>query len=392
MINIKELAHLEEVIYTYRNTIHMNPETGFEEYETTKFIQNILESKGYKIENNPLDTGVIATINNQYSKTVMLRADIDALNMVEENEVPYISKVDGKMHACGHDAHTAMLLGAALYFADNLDKIKGRIKLVFQPAEEGPLPGGASHLVKAGIMDDVDAVFGLHITTLYETGQVHVKPGHSMSAPDELLIKVSGQGTHASAPESGNDVVLCAANIIQHLQQIVSREIAAYESAVVSISTIHAGTAFNVLPDEVVMTGTVRTFNEDIRRLIHKRIKEVVKYNADLSNATSEVIIKKGYPALINDPVMTDFIVKTASESIGKENVIIDKNPSMGAEDFAYYLQKKPGCFYWIGGRPKDMKEIYYNHNPKFDVDKKSLIYGTLLHINAVLNYFSQND
>ena len=389
MINLKDIAYLEEIINEYRCLIHMNPETGFEEYKTTALIKEFLEDLGYTIEESPLDTGVIATLNNQFTKTVMLRADIDALNMVEENDVPYKSKIDGKMHACGHDAHTAMLMGAAKYFSEHKESIKGRIKLVFQPAEEGPLPGGAFHLVNAGVMDDVDAVFGLHITTLFETGQVHVKPGYSMAAPDELMIKVSGQGTHASAPESGNDVIVCASNIIQHLQQIVSREIAAYEAAVVSISTIHGGTAFNVLPDEVTLTGTVRTFNEETRALIHQRIKDVVKNNADLSNASSKVEIKKGYPSLNNDVEMTDFIINMVKESLGELNLTVDDNPSMGAEDFAYYLQKKPGCFYWIGGRPIGMEEIYYNHNPKFDVTKESLLYGTLLHINSVINYFN---
>lgn len=390
MIKLKDIESLEPYIIQFREHFHMHPETGFNEIKTTKTLKEELLRLGYSLEPSPLETGVIATLNNQYEHTICLRADIDALNMTEENDVSYKSKNTGVMHACGHDAHMAMLLGAANYFSAHKDSIKGRIKLIFQPAEEGPLPGGGYHLIKAGVLDDVDAVFGIHITTLYETGNIHIKSGPAMASPDEFSITVHGEGTHASAPESGQDVIVTSASIIQHIQQIVSREISANQQGVISVSTIHGGTAFNVLPDEVKMTGTIRSFTKDTRSFLHTRLTEIAQTIASLNHTTATVKIKKGYPALINDSAMTAFIQKTATQTLGKDHVFIDQEPSMGGEDFAYYLQKKPGAFYWLGGRHKNQEEIYYNHNPKFDVDSNSLIYGSLLHINTVLAYFKE--
>jgi amidohydrolase len=389
MITLKDIEALAPYIIQYREHFHQNPETGFEEIKTTDTLRKELKTLGYTLHKTPLKTGVIATLNDHYNKTICLRADIDALKMTEENEVPYKSLKEGLMHACGHDAHMAMLLGAAKYFSAHQKNIKGRIKLIFQPAEEGPLPGGAYHLVKAGVLDDVDAVFGIHITTLYKTGQVHIKSGPAMAAPDVFELIIRGEGTHASAPESGQDVIVTAASIINHIQQIVSREISAKELGVISVSTIHGGTTFNVLPDEVTMTGTIRSFTEEIRSFLHKRLTDITMHIAQLNNTEATINIEKGYPALINDQAMTDFVANCVKTSLGDDHLIMDDEPSMGGEDFAYYLQQKPGAFYWLGGRHPNQKEIYYNHNPKFDIDPDSLLIGTLLHINTVLNYFN---
>ncbi|MCF7925039.1 MAG: amidohydrolase [Candidatus Izimaplasma sp.] len=392
MIKKTDISYLNDYIITKREQFHQFPEPGFKEFKTSGIIASELKALGYHVIEHVATTGVIGILNDQYDDTILLRADIDALKMQEENDVPYKSQIDGMMHACGHDAHIAMLLGAAKYIAQHKNTIKGRIKLLFQPAEEGPLPGGAIQVIKEGHLDDVNAVFGLHITTMYETGTLHLKPGKAMASPDEFSVTISGFGTHASAPESGNDLVFIASQIIQAIHGIVAREVAATDQAVLSVSTIHGGTAFNVLPDEVKFSGTIRTFDETTRSHIHRRVKTITKGIAKMHNITCDINIVKGYPALINDVKMTKFVENIAKQSLGDSNVIIDTKPSMGGEDFAYYLNKQKGTFSWLGGRHKNTEKTYYNHNPKFDIDPDSLLYGTLLHINTVLSYFNKEN
>jgi amidohydrolase len=391
MVQLEDLKAYEEYVIKKREDFHMHPETGFKEFRTAKIIEKELKTMGYNLVTKIAKTGIVATLDtHRPGKTILLRSDIDALQMQEENDVPYKSIYDGFMHACGHDAHIAMLLGAAKYFSEHTEKFKGKIKLVFQPAEEGPMPGGGLHIVNEGHIDDADAVFGIHITTSYEEGIVHIKKGEAMAAPDEFSVEINGIGTHASAPESGNDVILTAANMIQNIQTIISRNISPTDSAVISVSTIHGGTAFNILPDKVTFGGTIRTLNETVRKYIFERLNEVVKTTAELHNVSAKLLITEAYPPLINDPVQTDFVIDTVKASLGEDNVFIDDKPTMGGEDFAYYLQKKPGTFFWLGGRKKGQDEIYYNHNSKFDVASSSLLYGTMLHINLANAFLNE--
>ncbi len=391
MIKLEDIKKYEKYIIEKRRDFHMHPETGFEEVRTSGIIAKELKTMNFDIITGVGVTGIVGTLKgSKEGKTVLLRADIDALNMQEENDVPYKSTIDGKMHACGHDTHTAMLLGACKYFSEHQNELEGTLKVVFQSAEEGPTPGGGISVVKGGYLDDVDAVFGIHITTMYETGVLSIKPGPAMAAPDEFRVHISGFGTHASAPETGNDVILTAAEIISKFQTIPSRDTSAVDSVVISTTVINGGTNFNILADHVDFKGTIRTLNKETRQFVFKRMEEIVTGLAKINNCEGRLDIIEAYPPLINDVDETMFVVDISKELLGEEKVIVATEPSMGGEDFSYYLEKKPGAFGWLGARPKDMEEIYYNHNPKFDIDESSLLIGTLLHINTAIEYLKK--
>jgi amidohydrolase len=389
LIKPKDLLDYYEYMVSWRRELHENPEPGFEEFETSKKIEQELTKLGYNLTTGVGVTGIVATMTGaKKGKTILLRADIDALKMQEENDIPYKSKKDGLMHACGHDTHTAMLLGAAKYFSEHQD-FNGTVKLVFQSAEEGPMPGGGSYVVKEGHLDDVDAVFALHITTSEEYGTFVYKPGPALAAPDEFEIIVKGVGTHASAPQSGVDPIVASSAIIQGIQTIISRQISPLNPAVITVSTIHGGSAFNIIPDQVTMTGTIRTLDEELRQDIFKKLRKISQEIASAYSCEASLHIIEAYPPLINDTKMGSFAYNIAKELVGEEKAIIAKEPSMGGEDFAYYLQKKPGAFLWLGGRPLDEKNIYYNHNPKFNVDEKSFLIGLAFHINIVKEFLN---
>lgn len=388
MIKIEDIKKYEKYIIEKRRDLHMHPEPGFKEFRTSKMLEEELIKFGYSVETGIGVTGLIGTIvGNKKGKTILLRADIDALYMQEENDVPYKSQNDGLMHSCGHDTHTSMLLGAAKYFGENKDLINGTLKVVFQSAEEGPMPGGGSFVVEGGYLDDCDAVFGLHITTKYKRGTIHIKKGPAMAAPDEFKIEVVGTGTHASAPQTGNDPVVTASQIVLALQNIISRNISPTSPAVISVCTINGGSAFNILPEKVNLGGTIRTLSNDVRSHIFKRMEETVKHISEMNGCKSELNIIKAYPPLINDDKMSDFVIGVAQELIGEDNVKILDEPSMGGEDFSYYLEKKPGSYFWLGGREPSLDTVYYNHNPKFDIDESSLLIGTAMHINIVSEF-----
>jgi len=388
MIKVNDIKQYEQYIIEKRRDIHMHPEPGFKEFRTSALIEKELLEFGYSVETGIGVTGIVATlVGNKKGKTILLRADIDALYMQEENDVPYKSQNDGLMHSCGHDTHTSMLLGTAKYFGENKGKINGTLKLVFQSAEEGPQPGGGSFVVEGGYLDDCDAVFGLHITTSYERGKIYIKKGPAMAAPDEFTIDIIGTGTHASAPQTGHDPVVTASQIIIALQNIISRNINPTSPAVISVCTINGGSAFNILPEKVTLGGTIRTLDKKVRAHIFKRMEETVKHISEMNECNSELKIIEAYPPLINDHKMSDFVVGVGEKLLGKENVIELFEPSMGGEDFAYYLEKKPGSFFWLGGRDPKIDTVYFNHNPKFDIDESSLLIGTAMHINIVTEF-----
>ena len=387
MIKLKDLKKYEEYIIEKRRDFHKHPETGFKEFRTSKIVKEELLKFGFKIIEGIGVTGIVGTlIGNNAGKTVLLRADMDALNMQEENDIEYKSINDGIMHACGHDTHTAMLLGACKYFSENLDKLNGTLKVVFQSAEE-VLPGGGISVVNEGHLDDVDVVFGQHIFTIETVGTISIKKGAASAAADCFKIEVIGIGTHASAPETGKDPVLTASQIIIALQNIISRNISPLKSAVISVTTIHSGSAFNIIPEKAILTGTIRTLNNETRFFIFDRLKETAKSIAELNGCIANIEIIKGYPPLINDYEQSDFAIKIAQDLVGIENVKILDEPLMGGEDFAYYLEKRPGCFLWLGGRNKNQETVYLNHNPKFNIDESSLLIGTAMHINIVQEY-----
>ncbi len=388
MIGLKDIQEYEHYIISKRRDFHAHPETGFQEFRTSKIIKEELLKFGYSVIDEVGVTGLVGTlVGNKEGKTVLLRADIDALNMKEETDAPYKSQNIGVMHSCGHDTHTAMLLGAAKYFSEHRNLLNGTLKVVFQSAEEGPMPGGGIYVVEGGHLDDCDAVFGLHITSRDIKGSIQIKKGPAMAAPDEFKIEVTGTGTHAAAPHTGNDPVITASQIVLGLQNIISRNLNPVKSAVISVCTINGGSAFNIIPDKVFMSGTIRTLDEEVRAHVFKRMEETVKHISALNNCVSKLEIIKAYPPLINDDKMSDLVIDVAKNLIGEENVVLLDDPSMGGEDFSYYLQKKPGSYFWLGGRNPQQETIYYNHNPKFDIDESSLLIGTAMHINIVTKF-----
>lgn len=373
----------------WRRDLHMHPEPGFHEFRTSKKLEEELTSLGYTLVTGVGVTGIIATLQGTSpGKTIGLRADIDALKMQEENDVPYKSTIDGMMHACGHDTHTSMLLGAAKYFSEHRE-FPGTLKLIFQSAEEGPMPGGGSFVVNEGHIDDCDAVFGIHITTRDPFGTFVLKKGEAMAAPDEFRIDVIGTGTHASSPHTGHNPVVAAGAIVGGIQSILPNQIDPLEQAVITVSTIHGGSAFNVIPDHVELSGTIRTLRNDVRLNIFEKLTTTVQAIATAYQCKANVEIIEAYPPLINDPDMSDFAMNIARQLVGDDKAILAERPSMGGEDFAYYLQKKPGAFLWLGGRPLSEDTIYYNHNPKFDIDENAFLIGMAMHVNLVLEFLA---
>jgi amidohydrolase len=391
-ISIDDIKAIEQDIIHYRRSIHMHPETGFEEFKTSEMVADLLEEFGLEIIKGIGKTGVIGVLNGRENgKTIALRADMDALNIQEEVETEYKSKVDGKMHACGHDAHTAMLLGAAKVLSTKREHIKGTVKFVFQPAEEGPAPGGGSLIMESGHLDDIDAVFAIHVHPLYETGQIGINKKEAMASTDFFEIDLIGKGSHAAAPHTSIDPIMMAAQTLYAFQNIISRETDPVEPAVLSVCTIHGGNQPNAIPEKVTMTGTIRTLSEETRERIFKRMEEIVKHVSGMNNGSYEIERGRGYPALANHEKMVNFVVGVSQKILGEENVILLDKPTMGGEDFAYYLEKIPGAIFWLGCGNKEKGLTEMLHNSHFVVDEDALILGTAIHVNLALCFLNES-
>ncbi|WP_346939926.1 amidohydrolase [uncultured Clostridium sp.] len=390
MISINEIKKYEQDIIDFRRDIHMYPETGFEEVRTSEKVAKLLEEYGIEVVRNIAKTGVIGILKGiSEGKTIALRADMDALNMPEECELEYKSKIDGKMHGCGHDTHTAMLLGAAKVLSENRDKINGTVKFVFQPAEEGPKPGGGTLVMESGILDDVDAIYAIHVNPLFETGMIEINQNEAMASTDFFRIVLKGKGTHASAPHTGIDPIMMSSQVLAAFQNIISRELDPVDPAVLSVCTINGGSTFNVIPENVTLTGTVRTLNEEVREKVFDRMENIVKSITDMYNGSYEFQREKAYPPTINHENMVEFAVDVCKEIVGNERVIKLKKPNMGGEDFAYYLKKIPGALMWLGCGNKEKGSTAMLHNSKFVMDEDALIIGTAVHVNLVLGYLN---
>jgi len=374
---IKQLA-LQNFQYlsNTRRYIHQNPELSFNELNTQKFIINELNKIGLKPE-KIAETGVQALLlsTNKSDKTIALRADIDALPVSELNEVSYRSVVNNVMHACGHDAHTAMLLGVAQILSDCKNSLKGNIKFIFQPAEE-KLPGGALKMIEEGVLSspEVNHVMAQHVFPDLPAGKVGFCSGNYMASTDEIYITVKGKGGHAATPWNIIDPVSISAQIITTLQQIISRKTPAFIPSVLSFGKFIANGATNVIPDAVNIEGTFRTFDENHRLEVHRLIHEICKSTANGLQAQAEVEIRKGYPVLYNDPQLTSNAMHYAADYFGSENVI-ELPPRMTSEDFSYYSLQKPSLFYRIGSASAS-KENFPLHNARFDIDESCLQYG----------------
>lgn len=355
-LDIKE--YIEKEFYY----LHSHPELSYKEIETTKRLKEDLQSNGIKVLPYELDTGVVGEIGSG-DKTVAIRADIDALPVTEETTLPYKSLTPGVMHACGHDSHAALVLGAALLLKQQEDKLKGRVKIIFQPAEEAP--GGAQKIIDAGALDDVQAIFGAHSCPLYEVGTLGLTGGPTHAAVEKFEVHFEGSGTHAAHPNLGQDTILIASHFITAVQSIVSREIDPIDSAVVSITHIQAGTTWNVIPQTAFLEGTIRTYTKDGRAKAKKRFEEIAKGVAATFGIRVSIKWTVEIPATFNDYKLLELAQKTALSTGFK----VEEAPrSLGGEDFSLYQEKIPGFFTLVG-----TGKSYPNHNPKFSVDPSAL-------------------
>ncbi|WP_299755634.1 M20 family metallopeptidase [uncultured Pontibacter sp.] len=375
---IKQLAkaYAPDTVQVRRH-IHANPELSFEEYNTAAYVKQVLEQ--YCIEAESMaNTGVVALIRgkNPEKKTIALRADMDALPIVEANEVGYRSKNEGVMHACGHDVHTASVLGTARILQDLRDEFEGTVKLVFQPGEE-KFPGGASIMIKEGVLQNPapESMIGQHVFPMLSAGKVGFRSGMYMASADEIYITVKGKGGHAAMPEMNIDPVLISAHLIVALQQIVSRHASPKVPSVLSFGKIEAKGATNVIPNEVKIEGTFRTMNEVWRKEAHQKIKKLAEGLCESMGGSCDIDIKFGYPFLQNDPQVTGVARKAAVAYLGEENVV-DLDLWMGAEDFAYYTQQVPACFYRLGTRNEERGITSGVHTPTFNIDEAALETG----------------
>ena len=375
---IKELAkqYADEFI-AVRQHLHANPELSYQEFETSKFVQSKLTSFGIPFEVKAT-TGVLGMIKgkNPDSRVIALRADMDALPIQEENEVEYRSTKTGVMHACGHDVHTSILLGAAKILNELKGEWEGTIKLLFQPGEERN-PGGASYMIKEGALENPkpQGIFGLHVHPGLDLGKLSFRKGRVMASADEIYITIRSKGGHAAAPHLTADTVLIASHLIVSLQQIISRNNNPTSPSVLSICSIQGGHTTNVIPSEVKLMGTFRAMDETWRKKAHELITKQAIGLVESMGAEIDLHIDVGYPTVDNDPALTDKAWRLADEYMGKDNVS-ETEMRMGAEDFGYYTQVIPGCFYRLGVRNTEKGIVHNVHTPKFDIDERAIETG----------------
>ena len=354
-----------------RRDVHQHPELAFAETRTAARVAQVLEGAGLDVRTGIGGTGVLATTRGRTSPTVLLRVDMDGLPIQEDSAAPYASRVPGAMHACGHDGHVA--IGATVARALAARDLPARVRVVFQPAEEGE--GGAQAVIRDGVLEDVDAVFGVHLWNELPVGTLGVKAGRLMAAVDRLRIVVRGRGGHGGKPHRAADPVVAAAQVIGALQTVVAREVAPVEAAVVTIASIHGGQAFNVIPDEVVLTGTIRTFDAALRRSMPERILRVASGVAQALQCRAEVEVKTGNPAVLNDAGMAEVARRAAVRVVGEEGVV-SPEPTMGGEDMAVYFERVPGCFVFVGSANAARGLDQPHHSPRFDFDEDALAIG----------------
>jgi amidohydrolase len=370
----------DKYVVSWRRRFHACPELSFNEILTAKAIAAELKRLGYQVKTGVGKTGVVGLLKGKEAgKTVALRADMDALPVQEENQVPYRSRNPGKMHACGHDGHCAMLLGAASILAQNRAGLRGNVKLLFQPGEETP-PGGALGMISAGALQNprVDAVFGLHLDSSLPSGKVGLRQGPMMAASDNFKITVKGKGGHAARPHNCLDPIAVGAQIVSAMQTIVSRRADPAQPAVVTIGRFVAGTKHNIIPETALLEGTARSIDRHTWQMLPVWIRQIAEGTARANGLKAEVEYERGYPVLYNDPRMIAFAGEAATSLLGRSAVIHIQDPLMGGEDFAYYLQKTPGAFLRLGSR-KDSRTAYPWHHPKFNIDEDVLPQGAKL-------------
>lgn len=399
----KKAGEIEQKVIEWRRDFHQHPELGNEEVRTAGIIAAHLKSLGMEVQEEVAVTGVVGILKGGKSgPTVALRADMDALPVTERTEVPFKSTVKttyngqeiGVMHACGHDSHMAILMGVAEILTAVKDDLEGTVKFIFQPAEEGledpdATTWGAKQMVEEGVMEDVDAIFGLHINSQTPVGIIKYRSGPAMAAVDNLKIEVKGKQAHGAYPWSSVDPIVTAAQIVMGLQTIVSRNVNITEiPAIVTVGSIHGGVRHNIIPEEVDMIGTIRTYSDEQQALVHKRIQEIAGNIAESAGAKAEVDIKKMYPVTYNDPSLTEMMQPTLQTVSGEGNLWIH-DPITGAEDFSFFQKEKPGLFIFLGGMPKGIKpeEAASHHTPDFYLDESGFVLGVRALSHLVVDY-----
>ncbi len=379
-------ANFEEM-RDWRRHMHMHPELSFEEVKTAKYIEEKLRSFNLEVKTNVGGrNGLIGILRGANpGKTIALRADFDALPIDDEKDVPYKSMNPGVMHACGHDGHTAALLGTAKVLSNHKQHINGTVIFIFQPAEEKP-PGGAKFMIEEGILDEVDAVFGAHLGSEIPLGKVAVGAGYKMAAVDKFEIRIKGRGGHGARPNETIDSIIVGTSVIEALQKIVSRNVDPLKSAVVTVGVFQAGNAFNIIADSARIEGTVRTFDEAVRDQVEERMRSILEGITNAYGATFEIDYLRGYPALYNHETETELVRNVLSQPFKEEN-IVEFQPTMGAEDFSYFLNEKPGTYFRVGSRNEDEATHFPHHHPKFDFDERALMNISKSFVTIVSHY-----
>jgi amidohydrolase len=386
---LKMAEEIKDELISLRRDFHSYPEIGFEEHETSRKIKAFLQKEGIEYT-EVAGTGICAVIRGSGDKVIALRGDIDALPLQDKKSCDYSSKVTGRMHACGHDAHTTILMGAAKLLNSIRNELKGSIKLFFEPAEE--TVGGARFMIKEGVLENphVDSVIGLHVSEGIDAGKIGLKRGVVNAASNPFTIKIKGRGGHGAHPEDTIDPVVISSQVILALQTIVSREIPPTDPAVITIGSIHGGTAQNIIPEEVTLSGIIRTMRSQHREYVKRRLREVVEGMVSAMRGTCEITIEESYPCLYNDDKILDLVGDSARCLIGEENIIQLESPSMGVESFAYFSMERPSAFYFLGVRNESKGIIHPAHGSLFDIDEDALPIGVAIQCKAAYEFLTK--
>ncbi|GHO93992.1 peptidase M20 [Reticulibacter mediterranei] len=373
-----------------RRDLHEHPELAFEEVRTSGIVAQRLKALGLEVQTEVAKTGVVGLLRGGASgpdaKTLAIRADMDALPILEENDIEYRSQIDGKMHACGHDGHTSILLTVADILSKRRAELKGNVKFVFQPAEE--MVGGAEPMVEQGAMAQVDGVIGLHLISNYEIGRVGVRSGPVFAGAQRFDISVKGKGGHAAMPESAVDPIVISAQIILALQTLISRETSPFSPAVITVASVHSGTAFNIIPEQATLLGTMRAFTRDHQQYLARRVAEVANGIATAMGGGCEISWNDAIPPCVNDPSMTELVQKAASATVGEDHVDSGEEVmTTGSDDMAIFLNTVPGCYFIVGARNEAKGAEYPHHHPRFNIDEEALPVGVEVLTRATLDY-----
>ena len=377
---------VRDTVVAWRRQLHQEPELSFEETRTSRFVADTLAGFGGLEISRPTPTSVVARlVCSANGPVIAMRADMDALPIHEANDHAFVSRTPGVMHACGHDGHTAMLLGAAQVLVARRHQLQGEVRFIFQHAEELP-PGGARELVEAGVLEGVDLVIGAHLWLPLAFGAVSVKAGPLMASPDNFRIVIEGAGGHAAMPHVTVDSIAIAAQVVTNLQHVVSRGVDPLASVVVSVTRIAGGTAYNVIPGSVELEGTVRTFDPELRDRVPQLMERVIAGVSAAHGARYRFVFTRGYHPVVNAPEATELLQRAVTRALGPD-ALVDATPTMGGEDFSAYQQQVPGAFFFIGARNEARGIVHPHHHERFDLDERALDYGTRIFVAAAEEY-----